>query len=212
MRCQLPPRWCICRAMHPVACPLKVEILTHHREETRPSSTGHLIQRVVPSAAGHLYRPERPLNRGEILQLGKTFWILHPLGEPLTVSSLEPAENLQIMLIDGSWRQSGAMARAVEGWGRKVSLPMSGASRYWLRAQQGDGQFSTIEALLFLLAALGQSETHAALRLQFELHVYANLCARGRKAEAADYLRDSPVRGALVEMAERFSSGRLSAG
>ena len=172
-------------------------MLRHHREETRPSSTGHLLQRVLPSATSHLYRPERPLNRAEILLPGKTFWILHPLGEPLPASLEAAPENLQIMLIDGSWRESGRMIRGIERWGRLVSLPMTGRSRYWLRAQQGSGQFSTIEALLFLLAALDLPREKTALELHFELHVYANLRARGRKAEAADYLRDSPLHTAL---------------
>src|SRR5690606_39123931 len=111
---------------------------------------------------------------------------LHPLGEAPPPGP--PPANLQVLLIDGSWRQALDMMREVEPWGRRVSLPMTGSSRYWLRAQQGTGMFSTIEALLFLLAALGLRETHEALRRQFELHVYAGLCARGKKAEAAAFL------------------------
>ena len=82
---------------------------------------------------------------------------------------------IQVLLFDGNWQQAGEMSRAVGAWGRRISLPMTGESRYWLRAQAGAGQFSTVEALLFLLAALGMAEVHDRIRAQFELHVYAGL-------------------------------------
>ena len=92
------------------------------------------------------------------------------------------------------------MLQEVEGWGQRISLPMTGTSRYWLRNQQGEGMYSTIEALLFLFAALGLSQAETHLRLQFELHVYAGLRARGAKAAAADYLASSPLRAAFPEL------------
>ncbi|MDB6167882.1 MAG: hypothetical protein JWM88_746 [Verrucomicrobia bacterium] len=175
----------------------------HHMEQWRPSSTGHLIKRVMPAADVHLYRRERPLERAEIVRPDRTLWILHPLGRP--VSSEVPPENLQVLLLDGTWRQAGDMMRAVDSWGRRVSLPMTGESRYWLRTQAGEGKFCTAEALIFLLGALGLEEASAGLRLQFELHVYAGLCARGAKAKAAEYLADSSVRAAFPELLEKLS-------
>ena len=206
VRCQLPPRWCICSGLRPVECPLKVDVLIHHMEAHRPSSTGTLINRVMPSSGRHVFRPERPLERAAVLQPGKTLWILHPAGEPMPVG--EPFSDVQVLLLDGTWVQANGMLRAVEGWGRRVSLPMAGASRYWLRTQADEGRFSTAEALLFLLAALGLRREHEALRLQFELHVYASLCARGKKREAADYLVNAPVREALPELLVEFARRR----
>jgi hypothetical protein len=103
------------------------------------------------------------------------------------------------------------MLAALEGWGRRVRLPMAGTSRYQLRAQNGEGRFSTFEAMLFLLEALGHSEPAARLRLQFELHVYAGLCARGRKAEAAAYLAASPVAAAFPELLAEHARRRPNA-
>jgi DTW domain-containing protein YfiP len=111
-------------------------------------------------------------------------------------------------LLDGTWRQAGDMSRAIESWGRRVSLPMTGESRYWLRTQAGEGKFCTAEALIFLLRELGHGVAHDQLRLQFELHVYAGLCARGAKAKAAEYLADSPVRAAFPELLERLARQR----
>ena len=181
-----------------IASPLKVDVLMHHMEAWRPSSTGHLIHRVVANTGLRVYRKEHTLVREDIVQPGRALWILHPTGEALPVS--EPPAGLQVLLLDGTWIQSTGMLRGVESWGRRVSLPMAGESRYWLRSQAADDRFSTIEALMFLMAALGMAEQRAALQLQFELHVYAGLCARGKKVEAANYLFSSPVSGALKEL------------
>jgi DTW domain-containing protein YfiP len=174
-----------------IASALKVDVLMHHMEAWRPSSTGHLINRVVVDAGLHVYRKERGVVREEIVRPGRELWILHPTGEALPASA--PPAGLQVLLLDGSWIQSTGMMRDVESWGRRVSLPMAGESRYWLRAQAADDRFSTIEALLFLMKALGMTAEYAQLQVQFELHVYAGLCARGKKAEAANYLFSSPV-------------------
>lgn len=197
-RCQLTPRWCVCAALREIGCPLRVDVLMHFMESYRPSSTGHLIKRVMPASGQHVYRKERPFAREDIAQPGRELWILHPQGEPLPAGA-DPAK-LQVVLLDGTWVQSTDMLRTAGAWGRRVSLPMTGESRYWLRTQAGPGRFSTVEALLFLLAALGFRETHDALRVQFELHVYASLCARGHKEKAAAYLGGSPLRAAVPEM------------
>ena len=194
-RCQLAPRWCICAGLREIECPLRVDVLMHYLEAFRPSSTGDLLARVMPAAGHHLYRKERPLLREEIVQPGKELWILHPSGEPLPDTG--SVSGIQVLLLDGNWQQAGEMYRATCSWGRRVSLPMTGESRYWLRTQSGPGRFSTMEALLFLLAALGLPEVNDQLRAQFELHVYAGLRSRGQKVKAEEYLATSPVRDPL---------------
>jgi DTW domain-containing protein len=177
--------------------PVAVDVLMHFMEAYRPSSTGHLIGRVIPSSRTHVFRKERPIVREELRRDGCELWILHPQGESLP---REAPANLQVLLLDGTWVQSSDMSRAVAGLGRRVNLPMTGESRYWLRAQAGAGKFSTIESLLFLYDALGFNEAERTLRLQFELHVYATLLARGHKQRAIEYLRDSPIASAMPEV------------
>jgi DTW domain-containing protein YfiP len=180
-----------------MACPLEIDILTHHREMSRPSSTGHLIQRVIPAARQHLWRRERSLSVDEIRVAGREVWVLHPHGAPAPAEFA--ATRVQVVLLDGSWREATAMAREVQSWGRLVSLPMAGESRFWLRAQTESGRFSTVEALLFLLERAGLDEAARTLRSQFELHVYAHLRSRGHIASAAAYLASSPIRAAYGE-------------
>ncbi len=207
-RCEVPPRWCICAAQRTAPCPIHVDVLQHVLEAHRPSSTGNLIPRVVKGARVFPYRRERPLVRAEFTRPDvDELWILHPRGEE-PPSSPAPAGRIQVLLLDASWAQAGGMLAQVQDWGRRVRLPMSGNSRYALRAQNGSDRFSTFEALLFLLEALGHADAAAPLRLQFELHVYAGLCARGRKAEAEAYLADSPVAAAFPELLAEFARKR----
>ena len=201
-RCQQIPRWCVCEGLRSVDCPVAVDVLMHSREYFRPSSTGHLVQRVVGGARTHVWRHDAAPALEQVVRPGKQLWVLHPLGEAMP-SDVAP-EQLQLLLLDGSWGEAADMKKDVEGWGRRVSLPMTGKSRYWLRTQQGERQFSTAEALLFVLAALGLHAEHAALSLQLELHVYAGLCTRGQSVMAADFLATSPLRQALPEVIARM--------
>jgi DTW domain-containing protein YfiP len=205
-RCRFTPRWCICGGYQAVASPLQVDVLIHRREFWRPTSTGRLINRVMPASRGHVFEREAPPRREAIVAPDRELWILHPRGEAMP-SGVAPAA-VQVLLLDGSWREAAAMLPVVERWGRKVRLPMTGPSRYWLRAQQEGEKYSTIEALMFLLDALGRPEEAAQLRLQFELHVYAGLRTRGAKVLADDFLATSPLPAALPELLRQLHESR----
>jgi DTW domain-containing protein YfiP len=189
-----------------VDCPVLVDVLIHRHESWRPTSTGRLINRVMPASRGHIFRRETPTDRSTVIAPDRELWILHPRGEPLPAHAAP--EKLQVLLLDGSWREAAAMLPVVERWGRKVRLPMTGPSRYWLRAQQEGEKYSTIEALMFLLDALGRPEEAAQLRLQFELHVYAGLRTRGAKVLADDFLATSPLPAALPELLRQLHESR----
>ena len=190
-RCQLPLRWCVCAGLAQTSSPLQVDVLIHHRELYRPSSTGHLVNRVIAGSRQHLWRRERRLSADEVRVAGRELWILHPRGEPMPRST--PPESVQLLLIDGSWRETSAMAQEIGTWGRLVSLPMVGESRYWLRTQADGGRFSTAEALLFVFKEFGLHSAYTQLFAQFELHVYASLRARGSKEAALKFLESSPI-------------------
>jgi DTW domain-containing protein len=196
----------VCPVHRDVACPLELDVLMHHREQQRPSSTGHLINRVFPASRHHLWRSERGLTADEIRRPGRELWVLHPHGEPVPAGV--GAEQIQVVLLDGSWRETAAMLQDVRGWGRAVSLPMHGESRYWLRERSEAGRFSTAEALLFLLRALALGEAHEALRLQFELHVYASLRARGHKLAGLEFRAGSPIIAAFGEFLHQLELPR----
>ena len=81
-RCLLPPRWCVCAAHCEVTTALQVDVLMHHRERYRPSSTGNLIRRVLPGSRQHDCRRERKMTAAEVRLAGRELWVLHPHGLP----------------------------------------------------------------------------------------------------------------------------------
>jgi DTW domain-containing protein len=202
----MPPRWCICAARQDVYCPVNIDLMSHPRELTRPSSTGNLIHRVMPASRQHLWHSKHPPVAADVIIPGRELWILHPHGRPAPAGA-DPA-SVQVLLLDGLWNEAAVMAREVASWGRLISLPMMGVSRYWLRAQQEGGRFSTVEALIFLLDFLGLENQGELLRLQFELHVYASLRSRGRTDLAAAFLVDSPLRHSLPEFLAQLHTRR----
>ena len=197
-RCRFLPRWCICAGWRTVETPLAVDVLMHHREFERPTSTGHLVHRVVAGSRLHLHRQEGPPPRETVARPGRELWILHPRGEAVPANA-DPAQ-LQVLLLDGSWSEAARMATHVTGWGRLICLSEAGVSRNSLRRQEQSGKYATVESLIFLLAALGLTEAGAQLRLQFELHVYAGLRTRGARAQAEEFLAQSPIREAFPEL------------
>jgi DTW domain-containing protein YfiP len=205
-RCGLTPRWCICAAHADIASPLDLALLTHKRELFRPSSTGNLITRLFPTARRHAWHPEQPLAPEQVAVQGRELWVLHPNGLPAP-AGVAP-DKVQVVMLDGSWSESAGMARTVTAWGRLVQLPLTGTSRFWLRAKQEGGRYSTAEALLFLLENFGLLEQRAALRVQFELHVYANLRARGNVDLAARFLEDSIIKQALPDFLAQLHTRR----
>jgi Uncharacterized conserved protein len=205
-RCRLPPRWCVCGAAESIVTPLAVDVLMHSREQWRPSSTGHLVCRAIEGARLHVWRRGERLRADEVRRAGRELWILHPAGEPMPAAA--ESANVQVLLLDGAWREATLMAQDVAGWGRRVRLPMAGESRYWLRTQQTGGRFSTVEALAFLLGALGLERARAKLELQLELHVYAGLRARGQVDLAEEFLRGSRLRDELPEFIARMNVRR----
>lgn len=178
--------------------PLAVDLLLHYRERYRPSSTGRLIGRVVPAARTQVWRNDGATTAATLRRPGRELWVLHPQGEPLPAAAR--AEEVQVVLLDGAWSEAATMARVAGEWGRRVSLPLTGESRYWLREQQDGGKFSTVEALLHLLGHFGLRAEAETLRRQFELHVYASLRSRGRRERAEAFLADSPVREVFPEV------------
>ena len=210
--CQLPPRWCVCHALPPVESPVRVHVLQHRREQWRPSSTGSLVGRVVTGSRITIFH--RSLTRDGVQGLpdptAGAAWILHPRGEPLDgiVAPAGTPPTPTVLLIDGSWTESGRMLQFVQGWGRPVRLTLNARSRYRLRNQKDDGNLSTAEALIGLYEALGLAKAADLLRWHLELRVYVGLRSRGRKAEAEDYLAQSPIRTRLGPFLDRLHARR----
>jgi DTW domain-containing protein YfiP len=211
-RCRCAPRWCICAGHEEVACPVAVDVLIHQSEFWRPTSTGRLLQRVVAGARTHVYQRHVPPARAAIALPGRELWILHPRGEPVPELPADARARsswpVQVLLLDGNWREAAAMARSVAGWGRLVRLPEGGPSRYELRSTPHAGTYATAEALVVLLETIGATGPAARLRRQFELHVYAGLRTRGAKTRAEEFLARSKLPAEMPELIAELNRRR----
>lgn len=205
--CLLAPRWCICAGYQAIHSRLAIDVLIHLRESRRPTSTGLLLTRLLPDARRHLYQPGVPPQASTLVRPGKALWILDPSGDEIPSPPARP-EDLQVLLLDGSWREAVRMRKEVESWGRLVRLPPSGTDKFQLRNQHAEGMSSTAEALLRLVEALGLAEMAAALRVQLDLHVYAGLRSRGAVREAEELLTTSPLPAALPEVLRALQERR----
>jgi DTW domain-containing protein len=215
-RCSQPPRWCVCDMIPPVETPLQVHVLIHRGERHKPSSTGTLVARTVTTARCHTYQRETRFFAAsgfasDSLGSGEELWVLHPCGDPPPPAAPGGAHRPHVLLLDGTWRQSGEMLRAVEGMGRRVRLPepVAEPSRYWLRNQPAATHLSTAEALIGVFEAVGEITAARRLRLHFELHVYATLRARGKREMAERYLGHSPLLAEVPEAVARLQAGQI---
>lgn len=188
--CLLPDRWCLCGSFQTCTTTLRLDVLIHYREALKPSSTGLLLRRVLPSAGLHVWTPHEPLRRDPIADPVRELWILHPGGQPIP-PPWPPAAQVQVLLLDGNWRQAGRLLERTRGWGRAVALPMPGPSRYWLRSAPDNNGHCTVEAAIHLLDCFGENEARDILRRQFEIFVQANLLARGKRSAAAHFAATS---------------------
>ncbi|PCJ42804.1 MAG: DTW domain-containing protein [SAR86 cluster bacterium] len=204
--CKLPPRWCICPAAEIIHTPLQIDLLSHPRELNRPSSTGNLIKRVIKGARQIVWNQTASHDTQLTAIAGRELLILHPDGKPLPKRTDLSA--IQFLLLDGYWNEARGMSNDLSTRGDFVSLPMHGPSRYWLRGKQEEERYSTAETVVFLLQALGLPEASDKLQVQFELHVYAGLRARGRKDLAGQYLEHSVLRTALPDFINQLNSRR----
>lgn len=203
----MPARWCICDATPLVEMDLAVDVIVHPDEFDKPSSTGILLKRVIPGLTLHEFDHRQRLRREDVARPGRDLWILHPSGESVPHPP-PPTSSLQVLLLDGSWKQAGHLMTHVSGWGRKICLPLGGTPRYWLRSTVHAGRFSTAEALVRLLGLLGETDQERQLNNHFELHVAALLLGRGKRDQALAYLENSPIRETWPELVGRIYASR----
>lgn len=204
-QCRLSARWCICESLEHLVSPVRVDVLMHRNEWHKPTSTGRLLHRLVQDSRCLLAGPD--LAPAALCpDPGRELWLLHPSGEDLPEDS-DPT-CVQVMLLDGSWKQASRMLQSSPVPARRVRLRMEGESRYWLRTQQDGGRFSTLEAFTYLLRHFGFEALATRLDSHLELHVYAGLRQRGQIAEARRYLESSKVLGQWAGLIEQLQVRR----
>jgi DTW domain-containing protein YfiP len=208
--CQLNARWCICPGLETASTVTGVHVLMHRAEQWRPSSTGHLLIRCLPDASLHVFDPLAEIRRPGKLPAPERLWLLHPVGAPAERVLATEGTPEGILVIDGTWAQSGPMLKEARAWGSAVSLPDPGPSRYWLRSQVREGGTSSAEALACALRLVGDESAAETIMRQLELRVFAGLLSRGMPDKSESYLAGSRLRGRFDDLIQRLRGKALT--
>lgn len=173
-RCERPLSTCLCATLPapPLAHRTRLLVLQHPAEAGHAKNTAALLRLGLQAAT---------LRRGEVFDAalaGPGAALLYPgAGPPLPPTGIE-----QLILLDGSWRQSRRLL-AANPWLAalpRLALPPQ-PGRYTLRRAHRPGQLSTLEAGLHALAWLeeGGPARFAPLWAAFDAFVQAGLARRG---------------------------------
>lgn len=174
-RCERPATTCLCATL-PAPLPHRTTLLILQH----PAEAGHAKNTATLLALG-LQRVR--LLRGEVFDpalAGPGTALLYPGDAKAQARAQAPESVHQLILLDGSWRQSRRLLAAnpwLAGLPR-MSLP-SQPSRYVIRTAHRAGQLSTLEAGLHALAMLeGGAGPFEPLWSAFDAFVQAGLSRR----------------------------------
>jgi DTW domain-containing protein len=181
-RCLRPQSACICQWIAPVNQPVQVLILQHPDEVAQAKGSARLLHLSVQNSqmlAGEVFDPAF---LSGLLHGGKQSVLLYPSspqdaaqGVPpppaLAASALQTPEQLQLVVIDATWRKSRKMLYlnpALQALPR-LALHNPPPSNYRIRRAHKPDQLSTLEATCAALGQLGaQPQQMAALLAAFD--------------------------------------------
>lgn len=167
LRCTRPAAACICRWITPVPTSVDLLILQHPMEVHNAKGSARLLHLSIPGSrliVGERFEQDR---LASLLHAGSRMPVLlypetpddRALGLPPAPPLGVPprAEELTLVILDGTWRKSRKMLYlnpALQGLPR-LPLRDVGQSRYLIRKAHAPDQLSTLEAACL---ALGQIE------------------------------------------------------
>ena len=179
--CARPLKTCLCDLVQVVNNVCELLILQHPREEFEAKGTGRLLHLCLSRsklAVGEQFSDEALRT---LLGDQKTNILLFPPSEdsPLENQQLLSAsgakrlnldkagQGLRLVLIDGTWRKARKMLHLSPLLATLPRLQLSPRrSRYHIRKAQRAGQLSSLEAVYWALAEMG--EPHDELLISFE--------------------------------------------
>ena len=179
---------CVCALIPspPLVTRTRLLLVTHYREDRRPTNTGRLATECLANAEVYVrgHRAESPAALPPPTLTSATRpLLLYPAADATELAPSDGAGDVPVTLIvpDGSWRQASKV-RAREPWlagVRCVTLPAGAPTAYHLRHEPKAGGLATMEAIARALAILEGPHIQAALELVFSAMVAATLRTRG---------------------------------
>ena len=165
-RCSRPQTVCYCHLIRPVANRWPVQILQHHKEAGHPLNTARIA---ALSLAHCAVLPcsdtsnDADLQHGVLAQ-GCQPILIYPSAASVPIDSLDLQPSNALLFIDASWRKSRRLylqSPWLQGLPACHVRPAS-PSRYRLRKEPQPHCLSTLEAIVSVLEAVGDSSAESA--------------------------------------------------
>ncbi|MCE9608305.1 MAG: DTW domain-containing protein [Planctomycetia bacterium] len=213
--CEIRKALCFCAAIPRIELKIRVFVLMHTAEEVLTTNTARLTAKALVNSEIRIRgRKNERMSTVGLVEPKRTSLLLYPspYAEELSAEFVARlAEPVNLIVPDGSWRQTQKMVRREEVFHdlRHVKLPPGPPTEYKLRIQPEEHGLCTLEAIARSLGILespaAQSQLEALLRVMVdrtlwsrgsmapELHASANIprgafsnepSAAGRDAES----------------------------
>lgn len=159
-RCLLLSAWCVCEVIGP-AQPSRPEVLVvrHHWEAFKSTGTARLAGLALSNLRILDMAPENPDPVREALRSLQDAWLLYPGG---VTGERVAARPKTLVVLDGTWRQTGKMLRRLPELSRlprfSLSPPEATQARTRLREAPRPEARSTLESIADALAELDSTE------------------------------------------------------
>lgn len=169
-------RFCACPVLQPLEVQTQFLVLRHARESPKSTSSVRWAQLVLPGCEVVDYRSRTEAPALFVPRPGD--WLLYP-DETAVVPAAGAVQ--RVVVLDGTWRQTRRMLRAIPGLTGlpRLAVPARAAATR-LRAAPRTGALSTLEAMAGAVQAV---ESDALGQALLEIHdrlVERVLRARGR--------------------------------
>lgn len=184
-QCALHLKLCLCPLVEPQTLATRVVVLTHARDECKPTNTSRLVALTLTEAEVRTRGlPGNPLDTAGLLDPARRSLLLYPGPDSVELrrEDYEDGPPLTLIVPDGTWRQARKVRARVAGLADIpcVRLAPGPPSRYRLRNQIEESRISTFEAVARALGELEGPEVQAKLEAIFEVMVERTLWVRGR--------------------------------
>jgi DTW domain-containing protein YfiP len=152
--CQLPLAACACALLPQLETRTPLLLFQHAIDARRPSNTGNLVLRLLPSVRRVLHGAKDDAGSVPVLDPALRRLVLDPSGRPLQREDAQ--QPFALLLADGTWHQARHMHQRIAALreAEPVSLPPRANANPTLRRRPSPERLSTCEAVAYALGIL----------------------------------------------------------
>tara|TARA_Y100000782_G_scaffold97436_1_gene110524 strand:- start:3453 stop:4064 length:612 start_codon:yes stop_codon:yes gene_type:complete len=158
--CGVASKWCCCSQISSKKSKVKIVLLLHENEPSRPTSTSKIILKTLPNAENYIWKRNEPPSTliEQINDKDTDAWLLFPADRPELKArqqaiKIDHKRNTLIIVPDGTWKEVRKIVRK-SPW--LADLPLLAfdpqtPSRYDLRRNPDLDHLCTAETVIELL-------------------------------------------------------------